>query len=81
MRQAAGGAWAPPDAVGPGPDSPSAGTTSMADAEEEVEENRFRLSFLTGRPRDPTVTKASVSSTGSGTVRRSTASVSICGEL
>ena len=52
----------------------------MADAEEEVEENRFRLGFLTGRPRDPTVTKASVSSPGSGTVRGSTWSASISGE-
>ena len=53
----------------------------MADAEEEVEEDRFRLGFLTGRPRGPTATKASVSSPGSGTVRGSTTwSASIAGE-
>ena len=53
----------------------------MADAEEEVEENRFRLGFLTGSPRDPTVTKASVSSPGSGTVRGLTWSAGTGGEL
>ena len=53
----------------------------MADAEEEVEENRFRLGSLTGCPRDPTVTKASVSSPGSGTVRGLTWSAGTGGEL
>ena len=37
--------------------------------------------FLTGRPRGPTPTKASVSSPGSGTDRGSTWSASISGEL
>ena len=49
-------------------------------AEEEEEEDRFRLAFLIGRPRCPTGTKASGLSLGSGTVHGSRpVSISISG--